>query len=173
MVRPLFPFQIDAPVGRPGPVSSWAQGGRLRALRTCGRRIDRSPRHAARRSGPRAPSRTRRTSKCPLMANNGFPGHVAGTSALLPTADVRAPMSALAPISSASPPGADLPGGVAEGPFLTQSGHSLSYADQRVGTLLALTYRYRLMSSPWPVGSSRILCRRFRMNSSSANCWAE
>ena len=49
------------------------------------------------------------------MANNGLPGHVAGTSALLPTADVRAPMSALAPISSASPPGADLPGGVAEG----------------------------------------------------------
>ncbi len=33
-------------------------------------------------------------------------------------------MSALAPISSASPPGADLPSGVAEGPFLTPSRHS-------------------------------------------------
>ncbi len=54
------------------------------------------------------------------MANNGLSGHVAGTSALPPTTDIRAPMSALAPISSASPPGADLPGGVAEGPFLTQ-----------------------------------------------------
>ena len=31
-------------------------------------------------------------------------------------------MSALPPISSASPPGADLPGGVAEGPLLTRSG---------------------------------------------------
>ena len=146
--RPLLSISDRRAGWRPGPVSSWARGGRLRALRTCGRRIDRSPRHAARRSGPRAPSRARRTSKCPLMANNGFPGHVAGTSALLPTADVRAPMSALAPISSASPPGADRPGGVAEGPFLTRSGHSLSYADHRVGTLLALTYRYRLMSSP-------------------------
>ncbi len=62
--------------------------------------------------------------ECPLLANNGLPGYVAGMSALLPTADVRAPMSALAPISSALPPGADLPGGVAKGPFLTQSGHS-------------------------------------------------
>ena len=32
-------------------------------------------------------------------------------------------MSALALISSALPPGADLPGGVAEGPFLTPFGH--------------------------------------------------
>ena len=31
-------------------------------------------------------------------------------------------MSALAPISSALPPGADSPGGFAEGPFLTLSG---------------------------------------------------
>ncbi len=61
---------------------------------------------------------------CPLLANNGLPGHVAVTSALPPTADVRAAMSAFAPISSASPPGADSPGGVAEGPFLTLSGHS-------------------------------------------------
>ena len=34
------------------------------------------------------------------MANNGLPGHVAGTSAL--------------------PPGADLPGGIAEGPKVTR-----------------------------------------------------
>ncbi len=61
--------------------------------------------------------------ECPLLANNGLSGHVAGTSALPPIAEVRAPMSALVSISSASPPGADLPGGVAEGPFLTQPGH--------------------------------------------------
>ncbi len=56
------------------------------------------------------------------LARFGPDGHVAGTSALPPTTDIRAPMSAFAPISSASPPGADLPGGVAEGPFLTQFG---------------------------------------------------
>ncbi len=58
-----------------------------------------------------------------LLANNGLSGHVAGTSALPPTTDIRAPKSAFAPISSASPPGADLHGGVAEGPFLTRSRH--------------------------------------------------
>ncbi len=31
--------------------------------------------------------------KCPLLANNGLPGHVAGTSALPLTADIRVPMS--------------------------------------------------------------------------------
>ncbi len=30
--------------------------------------------------------------------------------------------------TSASPPGADLPGGVAEGPFLTRSGHFAGYS---------------------------------------------
>ncbi len=34
-------------------------------------------------------------------------------------------MSAFLPITSASPPTADLPDGVAEGPFLTHSGHCL------------------------------------------------
>ncbi len=38
-----------------------------------------------------------------LMANNGLSGHVAGTSALPPIADLRVSMSAFAPISSASP----------------------------------------------------------------------
>ncbi len=61
-----------------------------------------------------------------LLAINGLSGHVAGTSALPPIAEVRAPMSALAPISSASPPGADLAGGVAEGPFLTRSGPDIA-----------------------------------------------
>ncbi|MEE8625959.1 MAG: hypothetical protein V3T19_11500, partial [Acidiferrobacterales bacterium] len=50
-----------------------------------------------------------------------------------PIAEVRAPMSAFAPISSASHPGADLPGGVAEGPFLTLSGHSLDCGVQKAG----------------------------------------
>ena len=58
-----------------------------------------------------------------LMANNGLSGHVAGTSALPPIADIGAPMSAFLSIWSASPPGADLPGGVAESPFLTLSRH--------------------------------------------------
>ncbi len=60
----------------------------------------------------------------PLLANNGLPGHVAGTSALPLTADIRVPKSAFWRNTSASPPAADLPGGVAEGPSLTQSGLS-------------------------------------------------
>ncbi len=54
-----------------------------------------------------------RSFECPLVANNGLSGHVASTSALPPTADLRVSMSAFAPISSASPPGADLPDGAA------------------------------------------------------------
>ncbi len=53
-----------------------------------------------------------------LMATSGLSGHVASTSALPPTADVRVSMSAFVPIASASPPGADL------------------YADARVRLLL-------------------------------------
>ncbi len=59
--------------------------------------------------------------QCLFLAINGLSGHVAGTSALPPIAEVRGPMSAFALISSASPPGADLPAGVAEGPLLTQA----------------------------------------------------
>ncbi len=59
----------------------------------------------------------------PLLARFGSQDHAAGTSAYLPTGDIRWPMSVIVLISSASPPGADLPGGVAEGPFLTLSGH--------------------------------------------------
>ncbi len=55
------------------------------------------------------------------MANNGLPGHVAGTSALPLTADIRV-KSAFWRNTSASPPAADLPGGVAVGPFLTRCG---------------------------------------------------
>jgi hypothetical protein len=40
------------------------------------------------------------------------------TCALPLTADIRASMSVFVPISSASPPGADLPDGVAESPFV-------------------------------------------------------
>ena len=35
----------------------------------------------------------RRQTECRVVANNGLPGHVVGTSALSPTADIRAPMS--------------------------------------------------------------------------------
>ncbi len=49
------------------------------------------------------------------MAIYGLSGHVAGTSAFPPIADLRVSMSAFAPIA-----GADLPGGVADGPFLTR-----------------------------------------------------
>ncbi len=59
----------------------------------------------------------------PLLANTGLSGHVASTSALPPTMDLRAPMSAFRPIPSASPPGAALPDGAAVGPLMTLSGH--------------------------------------------------
>ncbi len=71
---------------------------------------------------------TAKGSRLLLLARIGSQGHVAGTSALPPTTDIRAPMSAFVPISSASPPGADLPGGVAEGPFLTLSRPSVPKA---------------------------------------------
>ncbi len=46
--------------------------------------------------------------ECPLLANNGLPGHVAGRSALPPTADIRVPKSVIVPISSALPLKADV-----------------------------------------------------------------
>jgi len=66
--------------------------------------------------------------ECPLMANNGLPGHVAGTSALPLTADIRVPKSAFWRNMSALPPAADLPDGVAEGPFLTRRRHRERWA---------------------------------------------
>ncbi len=42
--------------------------------------------------------------ECLLLANNGLPGHVAGTSAYPPTSDIRWPMSVIVLISSALPP---------------------------------------------------------------------
>ncbi len=45
-------------------------------------------------------------------------------SALPPIADIRVSMSAFAPIASASPPGADLPGGAAARLVLTQGGNA-------------------------------------------------
>ncbi len=58
-----------------------------------------------------------------LLARLGNQGHVAGTTALPPTADIRAPMSAFPPIWSASPSGAELASSIAECLFLTQTGH--------------------------------------------------
>ncbi len=71
----------------------------------------------------------------PPLAILGPGGHVRFTSGILSASDIltlisalpliaedRAPMSAFAPISSASHPGADLPGGFTEGPFLTHFG---------------------------------------------------
>ncbi len=60
-------------------------------------------------------------SECRLLATSRLSDHAAGTSALPPGADIRAAMSALPPISSAPPPGADLPGGPVKGPLVTQS----------------------------------------------------
>ena len=57
----------------------------------------------------------------PVVATNGLAGHVAGTSALPLTADLQAAMSASPPISSASPPGADLPGDAPVRLVLTQA----------------------------------------------------
>ncbi len=53
--------------------------------------------------GPGTPEIVRR-----LLAKNGLPGHVAGTSALPPTTDIRAPMYALVLRSSAPRPCSDI-----------------------------------------------------------------
>ncbi len=42
--------------------------------------------------------------ECLFLANNGLPGHVAGTSAIPLTADIRVPKSAFWRNTSASPP---------------------------------------------------------------------
>jgi len=60
------------------------------------------------------------TGKCPNLANNGLSGHVAGTSAPPPRADIHWPMSGFVLFSSALPPGADLPGGAPVRLILTQ-----------------------------------------------------
>ncbi len=56
----------------------------------------------------------------PVVATNGLPGHVAGTSALPLTADLQAAMSASPPISSASPPAPDVGSTPGECRMLTQ-----------------------------------------------------
>ncbi len=59
----------------------------------------------------------------PLMAISRSSGHAVGTTALPPATDIRAPKSAFALISSASPSGADSQDGGAVGPEVTQPGH--------------------------------------------------
>jgi hypothetical protein len=66
--------------------------------------------------------------ECLVLAKKRSSGHARGRSGLPPTADFRAVTSAFALISSALPPGTDLLGGAAEGPFVTQPGHSGSPA---------------------------------------------
>ncbi len=56
------------------------------------------------------------------MATSRSPGQVAGTTALPPATDIRAPKSAFALISSAVPQGADSQDGGAVGPEMTHSG---------------------------------------------------
>ena len=68
------------------------------------------------------------------MAISGCSGHAAGPTALPLKADLPAAMSASPPISSASPPGADLSGDALVRLVLTLSGHSVDYAVQQVGT---------------------------------------
>ena len=58
-----------------------------------------------------------------LVATSGCSGHAAGPTALPLKADLQAEMSASPPISSASPPGADLPGDAPVRLVLTQNGH--------------------------------------------------
>ena len=73
-----------------------------------------------------------------LVAISGLSGHVASTTALPPTADLRVSMSAFPPTSSASPPGADLPGGAAVRLLLTLSGHWGRCALRRFTTQITL-----------------------------------
>ena len=56
------------------------------------------------------------------MANSGCSGHVVGTTALPLRADLRAPKSAFAMISSAVPPDPDAQDGGADSPNLVESG---------------------------------------------------
>ena len=62
--------------------------------------------------------------ECPLMAISRPKRRSRHTSALPRIADIRGAMSAFAAITSASPPGADVPGSVAECRLMTQSRHS-------------------------------------------------
>jgi hypothetical protein len=71
------------------------------------------------------------------MANNGLPCHVAGTSALPLTADIRVPKSAFWRNTSASPLKADVAAGGSESPQLTQPGHLLS---QTLGIINIVQY---------------------------------
>ncbi len=61
--------------------------------------------------------------ECLLLAMNGSQDHAAATSALLPTADIRWPMSVIVPISSALPLKADVAAVGRESPLLTHNGH--------------------------------------------------
>ncbi len=61
------------------------------------------------------------TVNIPLVATSGCSGHAAGPTALPLKADLQAAMSASPPISSASPPGGDLPGDALVRLVLTQA----------------------------------------------------
>ena len=63
----------------------------------------------------------------PLMAKSRPKRRSRHRSALPRIADIRGAMSAFAAITSASPPGADVLGGVAECRLMTLSGHSFDY----------------------------------------------
>ena len=68
----------------------------------------------------------------PLMATSRHSMGYAKESALTPKADVRGPMSAFPPISSALHLGADVLVTCPRLPVMTQSGHSLDYGVQKV-----------------------------------------
>ncbi len=76
--------------------------------------------------------RSGRLPECLLVAMSGCSGHAAGPTALPLKADLQAAMSDSPPISSASPPGVDLPGDAPVGPLVTLCGHSLDYGVQKV-----------------------------------------
>ena len=78
-------------------------------------------RHQGRRSAPNS-DLGHRGRRCRVLAISSGSDQVAGTDALPPKADLRAATSAFAPISSASPPGADLPGDAPVRLVLTRSG---------------------------------------------------
>ncbi len=59
----------------------------------------------------------------PIMATSGCSGQATATSGLTSGADLRAAAPALPSISSASPPGPDLPGGAADRLLLIRCGH--------------------------------------------------
>ncbi len=105
--------------------------------------------------------------QCRLMAISRSPGHVAGTTALPPATDIRAPKSAFALISSAVPPGADSQDGGADGPEVTQSGSRQSSTPTAMTTAHPVASRSPDRTGMCCVGRGTPQCSKWPMSRAS------